>query len=45
MDDKGNQRLEPSYSLGSARMNTELNRLKIALLHLEVGAASGQRCS
>ena len=45
MDDEGNRRLEPSYSLGSARMNTELNRLKITLLHLEVGAANGQRCS
>ena len=45
MDDEGNWRLEPSYSLGSARTNTELNRLKIALLHLEVGAANGQRCS
>ena len=45
MDDKGNQRLEPSYSLGSARMNTELNGLKIVLLHLEVGAENGQGCS
>ena len=45
MDDKGNQRLEPSEILGRARMNTKLNRLKIVLLHLEVGAANGQRCS
>ena len=45
MDDEGNRRLEPSYSLGSAKQITELNGLKIALLHLEIGAASGQRCS
>jgi len=42
MEDEGNRGLDSSYSLGSVKAGIGVTETKVAILHLEIGAAQGQ---
>ena len=42
IDDEGDRCLDSSYSLGSVKAGIGVTETKVAILHLEIGAAEGQ---
>jgi len=42
VDDKGDRRLDSSYSLGSVKVGIGVTGTEAVILHLEIGAAEGQ---
>jgi len=42
VDDEGDRCLDSSYSLGSVKAGIGVTETKVAILHLEIGAAEGK---